>query len=180
MYLHPITSNRVSKASLRTLQLYRAMCGEDYLHRSVVVMTMWDLVDKDIGGQREAELKSKDTLFKSPLDNGARFYRHADSHGSDAARTIVRAALTNSAASLRIQQELVLEKRTLSQTAAGGVLIRALSEALKERREEAERVGQPAPPSSKWAAGVEPERSTKPTRKGLMGVFKHVFQKARA
>lgn len=122
IYLHPISANRVTGSTLRTLQLYRALCGPKYLQCSAVVTTMWDEVGQEEAARREAELKSRDKFFKPALDNGARFCRHDDSQTS--AHTIIRALLTNTPAPLRIQEELVLEKKSLLQTEASEVLHR--------------------------------------------------------
>lgn len=59
IYLHRITDRRMSGSSIRNLDMFKALCGEDAYKHVVLATTMWEQVDLKIGEQRENELKSK-------------------------------------------------------------------------------------------------------------------------
>ncbi|KAF9788737.1 hypothetical protein BJ322DRAFT_1050872 [Thelephora terrestris] len=56
--------------------MFRELCGDNALHKVVIVTQMWGQVDVEVGNEREAELKREDDFFKPVLDKGARMERH--------------------------------------------------------------------------------------------------------
>lgn len=85
---------------------------------------MWGDVSEERGIARETELATTDMFFKPVLEKGARMMRHDNTKTS--ARNILRAIVNNRPLSLRIQREIVDEKKDISQTAAGAELNREL------------------------------------------------------
>lgn len=111
--------------SIRNLLTYQALCGPEALSNSAVVTNMWSRVDPAQGAEYETELKTKNKYFKPAIDGGARFIRHSDTQAS--AHAIIRQLLDNKPKSLRIQHELVDEKKKIFETAAGEALLQDLA-----------------------------------------------------
>ncbi|KAI0696924.1 P-loop containing nucleoside triphosphate hydrolase protein [Cytidiella melzeri] len=134
IYLHRITDNRVSGTSLRNLQAYQELCGTAALANSVIATTMWSRIDPKLGANYEQELSSKEKFFKPAVDYGAKFLRHVDTEES--AHDIIRELLGDEPKPLRIQQELVDEKKKVFETAAGEALMRELAKAEQKHYQE--------------------------------------------
>jgi hypothetical protein len=120
--------------SRRNFRMFKELCGEDNLKNVLIVTNMWSQVDPQLGMARENELKSKEAFFKAALDKGAQIFRHDNTIGS--AHNIIRQLMKNEPAALRIQQELVDEKKDISDTGAGRVLNKELREQAEKHRRE--------------------------------------------
>lgn len=114
--------------------MFRKLCGDDALKNIIIVTNMWGQVSPEIGMAREKELASDDILFKPVLDKGAVMLRHDNTLSS--AQTIIRRIISNHPKVLKIQRELVDERKDISQTDAGVELNRELAELAKKHREE--------------------------------------------
>ncbi|KAL4077638.1 hypothetical protein J3A83DRAFT_1639255 [Scleroderma citrinum] len=76
VYLHRITDTQGRGTLERDRQVFRKLCAAVLLKNIVIVTTMWDKVSVEEGEQREKELRSSDSLFKSLLDCGATMMRY--------------------------------------------------------------------------------------------------------
>ena len=132
VYIHRISDFRMGGSSRRNFKLFCNLCGDDALKNSVLVTNMWGKVDVKKGEKREAELRDK--FFKSAIDKGAQLIRHDNT--AKTAHNILRYIINNRRLPLRIQIELVDEKKKLLETVAGEVLNREMLELT--RKEEAE------------------------------------------
>ncbi|KIP03502.1 hypothetical protein PHLGIDRAFT_31787 [Phlebiopsis gigantea 11061_1 CR5-6] len=132
LYLYRISDMRVSGTAARNMRFYRELCGADALGNSIIVTNMWGGVDAAKGEMREAELRTNPHFFKPALDAGARLARHDNTRAS--AHAIVRQLLGDGAVPrpLRVQRELVDERKRVCETAAGEALLQDL--ALLERK----------------------------------------------
>lgn len=117
--------------------MFRELCGDSALGNAVLVTNMWDAVSHEVGEAREDELSSG--FFKPVLGKGAQMIRH---HGTtESARDAIRKIiLMNGLVALRIQQELVDERKDLINTAAGKAINRVLDEQIGQHEAEFERV----------------------------------------
>lgn len=117
----------MSGSAARNLRFFQELCGPAFLPHSIIVTTMWSLVTPATGAARETELRTKDAFFKPALAAGARVLRHDNTPAS--AHAILRALLAAhpAGAPLRLQQELVDERKRVAQTAAGAALLEALA-----------------------------------------------------
>jgi len=120
--------------STRNLNTFRKLCGDGALQNVVMVTNMWGEVDPHVGDAREAELVKEDNFFKSFLDNGAQIARHNNTIAS--AKDIIRLVLDNHPLPLRIQVELVIERRDISETSAGKELNQELDSQIRKNQEE--------------------------------------------
>jgi len=114
--------------------MFRKLCGDSTLRNVVIVTNMWGDVDPHVGDAREAELMREDNFFKPVLDKGARMARHSNTIAS--ARDIIRLVLDNRPLPLRIQVELVNERKDISKTGACEELNRELNDETRKHQEE--------------------------------------------
>ncbi len=135
IYIHRISDFRMGGSSSRNFKLFCNLCGDDALKNSVIVTNMWGEVDVKKGEKREAELRDK--FFKPAIDKGAQLLRHDNT--AKTAHNILRYIIHNRPLPLRIQIELVDEKKKLLETVAGEELNREMLELT--RKQEAE-IGQ--------------------------------------
>ncbi|KAF9781312.1 hypothetical protein BJ322DRAFT_269416 [Thelephora terrestris] len=129
LYFHRISDFRVGGISTRNFKMFRKLCGDSTLHNVLIVTNMWGEVELRTGSDREAELMKEDIFFKPVLDKGAQMDRHLNTAGS--AEHIIRRILDNHPLPLRIQQELVDEHKSITETGAAEELNREFNERVK-------------------------------------------------
>ena len=134
LYFHRISDVKVSGTPRRNFKMFQELCGENALKNVVVVTNMWGGVDPEIGAEREVELMTKGIFFKSILDRGGQMARHDNTASS--AQDILRRILRNHPVPLRIQEELVDERKGINDTGAGKELDRELNDEIRKQKEE--------------------------------------------
>ena len=125
---------RFTGTAVKSFNTLLAMCGSQALRNVVIVTNMWGKVASEVGVAREQELTSD--FFKPALDEGAQFLRHGDT--TESTHDIIRAilGLGNQQVTLRIQKEIVDQRKQIGETAAGKELSRELDEQVKKRLEQ--------------------------------------------
>ena len=93
----------------------RKLCSESALKNVIIVTNMWTGDFQDINEAREKELSSQ--IFKPALEKGAQMIRHHNTVQS--AHIIIRRVFENRPLVLRIQPELVDERKEFAYTTAG-------------------------------------------------------------
>ncbi|KAK7682396.1 hypothetical protein QCA50_014601 [Cerrena zonata] len=136
LYLHRISDFRMGGGSRRNFNMFRHLCGTDCLPNVVIVTNMWEQVAVETGNARAQELANDELFFKLALDHGAKMISH--DRTTDSAQAIVREVFRNPPMILRIQTELVIEKKNITETAAGIALDEELAEQRKKYVEELE------------------------------------------
>lgn len=134
IYMHRISDFRMTGVGRRNFSMFRKLCGDETLKNIVIVTNMWGEVSLEKGIAREKELQTDDILFKPVLQRGAVMLRHGNTASS--AQAILRQIVNNHPQVLKIQKELIDEKKDISQTAAGVELNRELAELAQKHREE--------------------------------------------
>lgn len=143
--LHPITANRMSGSSLRNIKMMKAMCGFETYDNLLIATTMWPETPSAAGKttleSREAELVADDRFFGALIEQGATVLRHNENGRRDdfgetaSAQRLVAHLIRQSDAHtldvLRLQQEIIDERKALGETAAG---IAVAGELYKARR----------------------------------------------
>ena len=114
--------------------MFKKLCGDAALQNVIIVTNMWGEVDPRIGNAREAELATEDIFFKPIIEKGARMARHTNTFPS--AEAILRLVLNNHPMPLRIQEELVNERKDISETGAGEELNREIAAQIRRHQEE--------------------------------------------
>jgi chromosome segregation ATPase len=102
--------------------MFRELCGEKTLKNVILVTNMWGRVTPQQGADREQQLKTKH--FKAAIEKGAHLCRHSNT--PESARRILRTILNNEPVVLKIQHELIEERKEIGQTSAGEELNREI------------------------------------------------------
>lgn len=129
IYLHRISDPRMTGPSLRNLRMFRKLCGDDGLGNVVLATTFWAKVTKEDGDRREKELMSSGDFWGYLMSKGSSVFRH--DQGQVSAERMINSLIDRSGGkvALAIQKEVVDEKKTLEQTAAGQDVASELQEA---------------------------------------------------
>ena len=65
IYVQTIAHPRFSGQAARNLRMFKNLCGTESYKNVVVLTTSWDLVSKELGQKREAQLKSQTLLMEA-------------------------------------------------------------------------------------------------------------------
>ena len=118
---------------LKNLRMFEELCGKNAFQSVILTTTMWDEVDKEVGEERERELKTK--YWQSMLERNSttsRFLRTRES-AFDLIEPLIEAA--NVRSSVLLQDELVDLRKTLPATAAGQELFSAMGQLVSQRED---------------------------------------------
>ena len=124
IYLHRITDIRYAGSSVKTLEIFKKICGKIALKNVLLVSTRWNEVDESLGACREQQLR--DNFWAYMLCNGstmARFYGTKESAIGIASQLMSKQSIV-----LELQRELVEEGKTLERTVAGAFVHEDISE----------------------------------------------------
>ncbi|KAK3369990.1 hypothetical protein B0H63DRAFT_454213 [Podospora didyma] len=112
IYLHRITDVRMDGSAMRSLKMFRKLCGEQPMKNVVIASTFWGAIDEDKAIAHEAELMGKADFWE-------------------------KATVT-----LDIQRELVDEDKPLGETAVGNAVNEELQRLEHKYKTELERIQQ--------------------------------------
>ena len=132
IYLHRITDIRYAGSSVRTLEIFKKICGESPLENVLLVSSRWNEVDESLSAAREQQLR--DDFWAFMLSKGstmARFYGDEGSAIGIASQLISRQSIM-----LELQRELVQEGKTLERTNAGAFVHEDISEMRAQHEQE--------------------------------------------
>ncbi|KAI1322494.1 P-loop containing nucleoside triphosphate hydrolase protein [Xylariaceae sp. FL0255] len=123
IYIHRITDIRYPGSAIKTLEIFKRICGDEALSNVILATSRWGEVDEITGAQRECELRQK--FWSYMLNKGstmARYYGDRESARAIAAQMIIKPSVL-----FKLQDEIVNKDKTLDQTAAGSLLIDEMS-----------------------------------------------------
>ena len=112
--------------SRRNFSLFQKLCGEHGMQNVIIVTTWWEGLPLDVGLKGEEQLRSQDNLFHLALESSATLLHHDNAIKS--AYDILEQLVHHKAEPLKIQMELVDERKDILETAAGIELHRLLQE----------------------------------------------------
>lgn len=131
VYLHRILDVRLGGSAMKNLRMFKKLCGEDALPSVVLATTWWTGVDAATGAMRETELATRDSFWAGMIAKGSRMFRQ--DNGAHSARQIVDYLVRRKRpVTLKIQEELVDEHKTLDETGAGVEVDSQLAQQKKE------------------------------------------------
>ena len=136
IYIHPISDNQFGQIAERNFDIFCKICGDAALKNVILVTNLWDGVSPDIGEARKDELCSN--LFKSAIYKGSRMVPHHNT--VESAHDVIRMIMTNPPIVLRIQRELVDERRGIIKTTAGEAIGRESDAQTRWYQTELERI----------------------------------------
>ncbi|KAM7197374.1 hypothetical protein V8F33_005595 [Rhypophila sp. PSN 637] len=145
---HPITQNRMTGSARLNLAALKALCGEGFYPRVVVLTTMWNTIPsaddndrcqqmRDECTRREAQIMASPALWGDLVAGGARVMRFDSTPESTAcvlehfmAAGGLGGSVNDEGSSLSLVNELGTKRISLEETSAGRVLVEE-----KKRRE---------------------------------------------
>ena len=126
VYLHRITDNRFGGSSVKNINLFKKLCGEDAYQHVALATTMWGNLSTadgsfDRGVDREQELCSREGFWGRMHGRGSKVVRWLGDRQSalEVVDHLVAVHGRSGKAVLQIQRELVDQRRPLDATAAG-------------------------------------------------------------
>lgn len=135
VYLHDICQSRMTGTSSKNLEMFTKLCGNDALANVVLGTTKWSDVSQKAGERREKQLG--DIFWQEMIAHGSIMLRVLDDEPS--AWAILGRILQNRGVEgfVRIQKELVEERKFIEETEAGKTLryTQKQYEALQQQRE---------------------------------------------
>lgn len=117
----------MSGTSLKNLDMFQKLCGDEGLQNVIVVTTMWGEVTEATGSQREKELISE--YWQDMIECGSQMRRFHDRHAS--AWEIIK-SLKEVRQPLQIQVEIVDKGLNLPLTSAGKTVFTWLDDFIKK------------------------------------------------
>ncbi|KAI6025515.1 P-loop containing nucleoside triphosphate hydrolase protein [Pisolithus marmoratus] len=134
LYFHRISDNRMAGTPLKNLRFFEKLCGKNAMSNAILVTTMWDEVESEVGDERLEELK--DSYWKSTT------FECKDARGSpmNLLRQIVQRKkeeelMSEGEGKVHLQEEISNMKLELQETAAGQQLCSRLEELAQRRME---------------------------------------------
>lgn len=117
---------------MRNLRMFKLLCGEDSIRRTILATTFWNPVPTEEAVRREKELTQRADLWGSLVEKGSRVFR------VDSAPEMIIEYLVERREDvvLQIQRELVDLGKTLDETAAGHELQAGIGREKQKIRDE--------------------------------------------
>jgi hypothetical protein len=136
IYLHQITHNRVEGPSLRNINMFQKLCGDNGLRNVVLATTMWDTAstDKEIERFVEREQELTQDFWDRMIEKGSQVRRYWNDR--DTAEQLIRELIQHTPIALDIQSELVDEHKNLADTAAGSYIDEGLEQLHQKYQED--------------------------------------------
>ncbi|CAE6491248.1 unnamed protein product [Rhizoctonia solani] len=133
LYLHRITDNRMSGASIRALNLFEKICGNHAMQNAVIITNMWSTPRDPQEESRENQLKTE--YFKNAIENGAKVARRGRT-GPESALAILSLVLNCEPVTLQLQTEMAVQNLPLDETEAGALVDQNLRRRLERQEQE--------------------------------------------
>ena len=136
IYLHDISGARMTGSVLKNIRMFRKLCGEENLRNVILATTKWAITPMNDAIMRERDLCSDQGFWGLMIHAGSMVRRFDNTEAS--ARSLVEELLHtgNKSFTPKIQREVVVEGKMLSQTDAGAFIEEALAKQAKEHKEE--------------------------------------------
>jgi septal ring factor EnvC (AmiA/AmiB activator) len=107
----------MSGASNKNILMFQKLVGKSVLDHVICCTTMWDREEEPMGEFTRRENELETTYWANMLAGGAQMTRHNNT--AQSARSIIAKLVYKKPVVLKIQRELVDEKKSLSETSAG-------------------------------------------------------------
>ncbi|RXW16029.1 hypothetical protein EST38_g9822 [Candolleomyces aberdarensis] len=145
IYVHRISDLRVGGLAKTHFRIFRKLCGDPFLQNVIIMTNLWSRLPSELEGRRRAdELANLDDFFKPAIAKGAVMMHHMEDTVASA-HEILRQIVKNHPRALSIQEEIVDQRKTITETGAGMALDEKLTllaqqyeRKLKEQLEAAE------------------------------------------
>ena len=138
LYFHRISDNRMAGTPLKNLRMFEELCGKNACQHVIMITTMWDEVDEQMGIARERELKLN--YWRWMLERGSTTNRFMQTRKSALRLIEPLIDAANAKSSVLLQQELVDMRTELPATSAGIRLFSEMEILVKRRQEVLDRI----------------------------------------
>lgn len=129
IYLHSIVENRMRGSSVRYLDMFQRICGEQAFPNIILATTMWDMLrNQSDGYQRDQQLREE---FWNGLEEKGSMIAQFDGSPAMAAGLLVR-LLAKDDVVLRVQEELNVLEYSLENTAVGRLVTPRLEDEVRK------------------------------------------------
>ncbi len=126
VYLHRICDPRVTGSAMKSLRMFKKLCGDDGLGSVVLATTWWSSVTSEKGAANEKELMTKSQFWKNMIQKGSAVCRQ-DRDAESAAEILTYIMDLRRPVTLEIQKEMA-DGKALNETAAGQEVQREMVE----------------------------------------------------
>ena len=118
IYLHRIANARFSGHDMRSLRVFKKLCGDENLASVVLATTFWNQVEYQVAETRETQLLTMPEFWGGMVSRGSRVFRH-DAGASSGASIVQQLLDRRTKPVYALQHEMVNRKMMLDETAAG-------------------------------------------------------------
>ena len=126
VYLHRICDPRVTGSAMKSLRMFKKLCGDAGLGSVVLATTWWSSLTAEKGAANEKELMAKSQFWKNMIQKGSAVCRQ-DRDAESAAEILTYIMDLRRPVTLEIQMEMASGK-ALNETAAGQEVQREMME----------------------------------------------------
>ena len=128
VYLHDISLTRMLGSTLKNLDVFQKLCGEDVLRRVVICTTKWSDVYEEEGKRRIEQLQE---IYWKEMGSAVCKFEESQKSAWDVIKPIIEENQIDKMGPLQIQEELVKEMKLIPDTKAGRQLRYSLDHLLK-------------------------------------------------
>ena len=126
VYLHRICDPRVTGSAMKSLRMFKKLCGDAGLGSVVLATTWWSSLTPEKGAANEKELMTKSQFWKNMIQKGSVVCRQ-DRDDESAAEILTYIMDLRRPVTLEIQKEMA-DGKALNETAAGQEVQREMAE----------------------------------------------------
>lgn len=135
IFLHRITDIRMQGSALRSMTMFKDLCGDHALKNVVLLTTFWDLLeDQSVGARRQQQLR--EDFWSDMITKGSHVRRFNGTRGM--AEALIIRLIGKEPMVLRIQRDVIQQKKRLENTAAGERIMAVMEHDLRQKGEELE------------------------------------------
>ncbi|KAI6042360.1 P-loop containing nucleoside triphosphate hydrolase protein, partial [Pisolithus marmoratus] len=131
LYFHRISDNRMAGTPLKNLRVFQKLCGSKAMSQVVLVTTMWDEVEVEVGNERLEELKGNYWKFMIVQGSSTYCYRNT----VESSRQLLLQLVEGKRREVRLQKEIADKHLELRETDAGRELYSRLDQVAEKRAE---------------------------------------------
>jgi hypothetical protein len=132
IYLHRIQDVRMEGSALRSLRVFKRLCGDEFMKNVFLGTTFWDSVSEEVGKEREDELSGTDGFFKSMIDMGCDMVRIQNERDDNL--KLLEKFKGKASSVMSIQQEL-LDGKSIAESSAAKEINQELAELQSQNKE---------------------------------------------
>ncbi|KAI0387657.1 P-loop containing nucleoside triphosphate hydrolase protein [Hypomontagnella monticulosa] len=133
IFLHRITDIRMQGSALKSMTMFKDVCGDHALKNVILLTTFWDLLeDQSVGARRQQQLR--DDFWSDMIAKGSYVRRFNGTAGM--AEALIIRLMGKEPMVLKIQRDVMQHRMRLEDTAAGERIMAIMEQSLRQKGEE--------------------------------------------